>query len=104
VEASTSERNLERCKAFSPQENNLEEMVMAYQSIRLRNEDLPPTKPAFQVADDRAFTLGAWAGVCFALAVIAGAAVILVTPAAKSNQPVDGQHAWAPTITLPQAN
>jgi hypothetical protein len=79
-------------------------MVMAYQSIRLRNDDLPPTRPAFKAEDDRAFTIGAWVGVCFALAVIAAAAVILVTPAPKANQPTDGQQAWAPTITLPQSN
>ena len=76
---------------------------MAFQSIRLRNEDLPPTKPARRVADERAFAIGAWAGVCFALAVIAAAAVILVTPKPSSNELVDGKHAWAPTVTL-QAN
>jgi len=65
---------------------------MAYQSIRLRNEDLPPTRPALKAEDDRAFTFGAWLGVCFALAVIAGAAVILVTPAPKANQTANGQQ------------
>ena len=51
---------------------------MQYQAMPLRNEDLPPTKPAIQSTTRRAFTIGAWAGVCFALALLSAAAVILV--------------------------
>jgi hypothetical protein len=76
-------------------------MVMQYQVMPLRDEDLPPTTPACQVDDRRAFTIGAWAGICFALALLSAATVILVrTPeATKPNE-----QAWAPTITLPSRN
>jgi hypothetical protein len=77
------------------------EMVMQYQTMPLRNEDLPPTKPANSLDDHRAFTIGAWAGVCFALALLSAAAVILVR---SPESPRSGEQAWAPTITLPSRN
>ena len=64
-------------------------------------EGLPPTKPAFQVDDRRACTVGAWAGVCVALALLSAAAVILVR---SPDTPKPGDQAWAPTITLPSRN
>jgi hypothetical protein len=77
------------------------EMVMQYQTMPLRNKDLPATKPAISLDDHRAFTIGAWAGVCFALALLSAATVILVrTPEA----PKPREQAWAPTITLPSRN
>ena len=77
------------------------EMVMQYQTMPLRNEDLPPTKPAISLDDHRAFTIGAWAGVCFALALLSAAALILIRP---PEAPRPGEQAWAPTITLPSRN
>ena len=74
---------------------------MQYQAMPLRNEDLPPTKPAFQVDDRRAFTIGAWAGICFALALLSAATVILVR---SPEAPKVSEQAWAPTITLPSRN
>jgi bacteriorhodopsin len=74
---------------------------MPYQTMSLHNEALPPTKPAFQVDDKKAFTIGAWAGVCFALALLSAATVILVR-SPDTRKP--DEHAWAPTITLPSRN
>jgi hypothetical protein len=74
---------------------------MQHQTMPLRNEDLPPTKPAISLDDHRAFTIGAWAGVCFALALLSAAAVILVR---SPESPRPGEQAWAPTITLPSRN
>ena len=74
---------------------------MQYQTIPSHREELPPTKPAVQVDEERAFTIGAWAGICFALAMLSAAAVILVRPP-EGPKPVE--QAWAPTITLPAPN
>jgi hypothetical protein len=74
---------------------------MQHQTMPLRNEDLPPTTPACQVDERRAFTIGAWAGVCFAIALLSAAAVILIRP---PEVPKPGEQAWAPTITLPSRN
>ena len=74
---------------------------MQYQAMPLRNEDLPPTKPAFQVDDRRAFTIGAWAGICFALTLLSAATIILVR---SPEAPKPAEQAWAPTITLPSRN
>ena len=74
---------------------------MHYQAMPLHNEDLPPTKPAFQVDDKRAFTIGAWAGICFAFALLSAAVVLLVR---SPEAPRPGEQAWAPTITLPSRN
>jgi len=69
---------------------------MQYQPMPLRNNDLPPTKPAFKVEDRRAFTIGAWVGVCFALALLSAATVILVR---APEAPRSTDQAWVPTVT-----
>ena len=74
---------------------------MQHQPIPLRNEDLPSTMPAFQVDDRRAFTIGAWVGICFALALLSAATVILVR---APETPKPGEQAWVATITLPSTN
>lgn len=74
---------------------------MQFQPMPLRNDDLAPTQPAFQVDDKKALTIGAWMGVCFALAIISAAAVILVSAPDVQKNP---EQAWAPTITLPSRN
>jgi hypothetical protein len=74
---------------------------MQYQAMPLHNEDLPSTKPAIPLDDHRAFTIGAWLGVCFALALLSAAAVIRVR---SPEAPRPGEQAWAPTITLPSRN
>lgn len=75
--------------------------VMQFQPMPLRNDDLAPTQPAFQVDDKKALTVGAWAGVCFALAIISAAAVILISePDAQKNP----ERADAPPTALPSPN
>ena len=76
-------------------------MAMDFQIVPARSDELPPTKPAFAVDDRKAFTLGAWAGICFALALISAATVILVSAPDKPRQDA---HAWAPTIAWHSTN
>jgi hypothetical protein len=68
---------------------------MSLEPLGLRNEDLPPTKPAFPT-EEPAFRAGAYAGLCFALALISAVVVYVAmtpTPAKMDTQ------AWAPTVT-----
>jgi len=74
---------------------------MQYQPMPPRYDDLPPTKPAFQDDDRRAFTIGASAGICFALAILSAATVILVR-VPEAPRPAD--QAWVPTITPSSRN
>jgi hypothetical protein len=68
---------------------------MSFEPLRLRSEDLPPTKPAFPT-EEPAFRVGAYAGVCFALALLSGVAVYVAMAPAPAH--LDTQ-AWAPTVT-----
>ena len=65
------------------------------------NDNLAPTQPAPQLDDQKALTIGACAGVCFALAIISAAAVILVR---SPEAPRNAEQAWAPTVTVAPTN
>jgi hypothetical protein len=70
---------------------------MSPQPLPLTNEDLPPTRPAFPLEnaeEHRAFRIGAWAGICFGLALLSGFAAYLITPLPAK---MDAQ-AWATTV------
>jgi hypothetical protein len=78
----------------------VEEAYMPLEPLGLRNENLPPTKPTFST-EEPAFRAGAYAGLCFALALISAVVVYVAmtpTPAKMDTQ------AWAPTVTATPNN
>ena len=74
---------------------------MQHCGISLRDQDCLGRGPAFQGNDTTAFITGAWAGVCFALALLSAATVLLVR---APEVPKTAEQALAPTITVPSRN